>query len=76
MNKDEIEVYLRLKKMCTVDLPTDEQALGAVKVTWALVEEGVISASRAAELCGIKLLEYRRIIKKHCEVKNDCSGKN
>lgn len=74
MNKNEMEVYLRLKKMRAVDLPNDDQVLGAVKATWALVEDGVISASRAAELCGIKILQYRIIVNKHCEVKNDCNS--
>lgn len=65
------DVIAEWKRTRAVDLPTEEQLIGAVKATWMLVEDGIISASRAAELCGIKMLEYRIIAKKHCARKED-----
>lgn len=63
MGTEEKNLYLKYRKMRSVDLPTQEQVLGAVKVTLSLVEDGIISMSRAAELCGIKILEYRVLAK-------------
>lgn len=67
----EREIYLKFKKPRQADLPTDEQVMGAIKATWMLVEDEVISMSRAAEICGIKLLAYRIIVKKNIEEKNE-----
>lgn len=51
--------HLKQHRM-VVDLNSHEQLRGAIKVTRILCDDGVITASRAAELCGMKLMDYRK----------------